>query len=488
MTDSERKPPTRHRSCSPKASNALGLTNRPARPARGILLACQHRVAALEPGADFYHPGPELAVARDELVAAAEALFAAMPPGYERADGAMTALMRAIAVRLIGRTGPYHDAANLVRLVRARPAVLAAEGTEQAGTLALTAAQALMVAFEHDGDEELLLAVTELVAEARSWPELPAQVVPFLTLSLASAIVNSPEGGALTPRLGEVEHLLEEAVGQLQADDPHLPQVGTIRVMLLHRLAARGQDPVMIDRAAREISQALPQGPSEDPDRTSAMLAGLLSSVLDTRFRRRQDLRDIRAGLELTERAIASSPDTPIQRATLLANRGIQLLRLGWASDNPGVTAGRALDAVREAIAIVPGRQLTGLPAAGIAEVGLLVRAMTEEEPQQQTTLQEAWEATRYAAGEELPNPLSLVVQTALAAVLGDADPKIQADGERALRRLQEVRSEFADRELPTQLIDIAFALLGGIRATRPGADGRPSMRRWPGWRRNRSS
>ena len=260
----------------------------------GGLLACQHRVAALEPGADFYHPGPELAVARDELVAAAEALFAAMPPGYERADGAMTALMRAIAVRLIGRTGPYHDAANLVRLVRARPAVLAAEGTEQAGTLALTATQALMVAFEHDGDEELLLAVTELVAEARSWPELPAQVVPFLTLSLASAIVNSPEGGALTPRLGEVEHLLEEAVGQLPADDPHLPQVGTIRVMLLHRLAARGQDPVMIDRAAREISQALPQGPSEDPDRTSAMLAGLLSSVLDTRFRRRQDLRDIR--------------------------------------------------------------------------------------------------------------------------------------------------------------------------------------------------
>jgi hypothetical protein len=231
--------------------------------------------------------------------------------------------------------------------------------------------------------------------------------------------------------------------------------------MLLHRLAARGQGPAMIDKAAREISQALPQVPSEDPNGTSAMLAGLLSSVLDTRFRRRQDLRDIRAGLELTERAIASSPDTPIQRATLLANRGIQLLRLGWASDNRGVTAGHALDAVREAIAIVPVGSSLAYQLQGLLAGGLLVRAMTEGEPQQQTTLQEAWEAVRCAAGEELPNLLSLVVQTALAAVLGNADPQIQADGERALRRLQEVRSEFAYRELPTQLVDIAFALPG---------------------------
>ena len=152
------------------------------------------------------------------------------------------------------------------------------------------------------------------------------------------------------------------------------------------------------------------------------------------------------------------------------------------------MTAGRALDAVREAIAIVPAGSSLAYQLQGLLAVGLLVRAITEEEPQQQTTLQEAWEATRYAAGEELPNPLSLVVQTALAAVLGDADPKIQADGERALRRLQEVRSEFADRELPTQLIDIAFALLGGIRATRPGADGPALDAALARMRRNRSS
>ena len=139
----------------------------------GILLACRRWVALLEPGADVYHPTPELAAACDALMAAAETLFLAVPPDHENASNAATALIRALATRLIGHTGPEQDASDLLRLVRARPDVRQAEGVEDAGTLVMLVSQALLVAFEHDGREELLLATADLVAEAQSWADLP---------------------------------------------------------------------------------------------------------------------------------------------------------------------------------------------------------------------------------------------------------------------------------------------------------------------------
>jgi CHAT domain len=435
----------------------------------GALLACRNRVALLESGADIYHPAPDLAAARDALVAAAEALFLAVPPEHEGASSVATALIHALATRLIGRTGPEHDTSDLLRLVRARPDMREAEGVAEASTLVMIVNQALMVAFEHDGREELLLAVADLVAEAQSWPDLPPRSVPFLTLTMASVIVNSPDDGALATRLGEVRHLLDGAVSQLPPDDPHLPQIDIQRVMLLQRLAARSQDPAVIEEATREISRAMPQLPPHESGGESAMLAGLLGGVLDTRFRRRHDLRDMRTGLKLTERAIAGFSGSAMQRAVLLANRGLQLLRIAWTGGDPDAV-GRALEALRTAIASTPAGSSLDYQLHGVLAAGLTARAQAESGPQQQATLREAWAAASKAAEEEPPKPQTLMVQVALAVALGDADPQVRPAGEHAARRLREVRSRLAERQLPTELIDLGSSLLGGIEATRPGA------------------
>jgi hypothetical protein len=67
----------------------------------GVRLACRNRVALLESGADVYHPRPELAAARDALVAAAEALFLAVPPEHEGG----VQVLRGHALRVLLQSG-----------------------------------------------------------------------------------------------------------------------------------------------------------------------------------------------------------------------------------------------------------------------------------------------------------------------------------------------------------------------------------------------
>ena len=435
----------------------------------GIRLACRNRVFLLEAGADFYHPGPELAAARDALVAASEALFLAVPPEHDGASIAATALIHALASRLVGRTGPEEDAADLLRLTRARPDFRDVLGVGDAGILVVLVTQALIVAFEHLGREELLLAVVDLVAEAQSWPDLPAESMPFLTLTLASVIINSPERGMLVSRLGEAGRLLDEAAGRLPPGDPHLPQIDLQRAMLLQRLATRGEDPGLIAEATREISLALPRLGDRASSGDRAMLAGLLGGVLDTRFQRRQDLRDMRVGLRLTERALADFSGSALQRAALMGNRGVQLLRIAMAGGGEDPLR-RALDALRAAIATAPAGSPLDRQLHGVLAAALLARAQTESGPQHEATTWEAWEAVHEAAEEESPSAQTLVVQAALALGLRDADPQARPTGEQAMRRLREMRSRLAESELPTTLIDMAVSMLRGIEATRPDA------------------
>ncbi len=435
----------------------------------GILLACRNRVTLLGPGADAYHPPPDLAAARDALVEAAEALFLAIPPEHEGASSAMTALIRALAVRLVGRTGPSRDASDLLRLVRARPDAREAEGVADASTLVMIVGQALMIAFEHDGREELLVAVADFVAEAQAWPDLPAEFAPLLTLMMASAIVNAADDGPLGTRLGDVRQMLDDAIRGLPPDDPHLPQAEIQRAILLQRLATRDRDPEVFAEAVREIGQAVPRLAQQGSGSESAMLAGLLGGVLDTRFRRRQDLRDVRTGLELTGHALEGFSGSAMQRAVLLANRGIQLLRMAWTVGGPDAIS-RALEALRTAIAITPLGSPLDYRLQGVLAAGLMTQAQAESGAQQQATFREAWAAVSHAAREEPPKPQTLVIQISLALVLGDTDPEIRSAGEQAERLLQEARSSLAERELPTELIDLATSMLGGIGAIRPGA------------------
>jgi len=436
----------------------------------GAALACLNRVAYLEPGADLYRPTPELAEGRDALVAATETLWLAVPPGHKAADGATAAYIRALACRLIGRTGPGRDSSELLRLARMRPDLRETEGVAGAAILVLRASQALMVAFEHNGQEELLLAAADLVTEAQSWPDLAPDFAPLLTLTLASAIANAPDEGVLAPRLDEARAMLDQAVGQLSPDSPERAQAAIQRAMLLHRLAVRGVDAAAIEEAAREIGCAILRLPDQQITPEGAVLASLLGGVLDTRFRRRQDLRDVRAGLQLTERAMTGLSSSSMQRAVLLANRGVQLLRMAWIAGDADA-AGDALEALRNAQAIMPaGSPLTYQLYATLA-AALMTRSQAESGAQQRATLWEAWATVSKAAEEQPPTVQTLVTQAALAAALGHLDPQVQSVGERAVETLQESRSRLAGQGLPTDLIDLASSMLHGFQAIRLGDD-----------------
>ena len=436
----------------------------------GALLACRNRTGLLEPAPDPYHPEPELAYARDAQVAAAQELFQVVPPGHELSGHAATLLIRAFAARLLGRTGPEDDAASLLALVRSRPDVREVEGAEDAGILVLMTCNALSIGYEHDGREDLLLAVTDFVAEAQAWPDLPPRFAPLLALTAASAIANAAEDGELASRLGEALQMLDDAVRALPPDDPHLRQAAVQRAIIVQRLATQSQDPVLMAETAREIDAAMAQQPGGPDGGETTLLASLLGGVLEARFRRRQDLRDARTGLELTERALASSASagTALQRASLMGNRAIQLMQMAWLAGDPsGVN--RALDMLRAAITIAPPASPIACRLQGLLAVSLATRAQAEPVPEQEATLREAWDAVTKAAVQEPPWPPTLVIQISLASALGPADPLIREAGEQAARRLRDVRASLAGREMPTDIVDMAFAMIDGITAMQPG-------------------
>ncbi len=436
----------------------------------GALLACMYRVALLERDADTYQPAPELTTVRDELVTAADALWLAVPDDHPAADAATVAYMRALAARLIGDPSAESDRRELTRLVWARPDLRATEGTDEATALAMAVSQALMVAFEHDGAEESLLAVADLVTEARSWPDLPLEFAPVFALALASVIVNSPEETALAARLVEARALMDEAAAALPPDSPYRPQIDIQRAILLHRVAAGDRDGATIEEAAQEINRVMLRSPDERIVPADATLASLLGGVLDTRFRRRQDLRDVRAGLQLTERAIAGFSGSPTQRAVLQANQGVQLVRMAWVTGDADAAAD-GVEALRKA--------LVGAPASGPLRYqlyatlagALMTRAEAETGAQRHVTLNEAWNLVVVAAEEQPPKTQTLVIQVTLAMALGDADPQIRLAGERAAQILRESRSRLAGQERPTGLADLASAMLQAAQALRPGDD-----------------
>src|SRR6266567_96651 len=220
----------------------------------GLYLARCRRLALIDVAEhQFYQPGPELSTARDDLVTAAEELFLAVPADHQGADSVAVALIRALAMRMIGRTGPPEDTSSLRRLLLARPDL---RQVEDAAVLVMTISQALLVAFEHEGRPDLLELAADVVAEARSWPDLPDDIGPFLTLTMASIIVNAPDDQPLAARLDEVESLIDEASSLLPPDDPHLAEADIQRIILLQRRAARSQDPAIIDEATRQIGRA----------------------------------------------------------------------------------------------------------------------------------------------------------------------------------------------------------------------------------------
>lgn len=434
----------------------------------GALLACRNRTGLLEPASDPYHPEPELAYARDAQVAAARELFQAVPPGHELVGYAATLLIRALAARLLGRTGPEDDAASLLALVRSRPDVREVEGAEDAGILVLMTCNALSISYQHDGREDLLPAVTDFVAEAQAWPDLPPRLAPLLALTAATAIANAAEDGELSSRLGEARQMLDDAVRALPPDDPHLRQAAVQRAIILQRLATRSQDPVLMAETAGEIDAALAQQPGGPDGDETMLLASLLGGVLEARFRRRQDLRDVRNGLELTGRALASSVGTALQRAGLMGNRAIQLMQMAWLAGDPSGVA-RAIDILRAAITIAPPASPITYQLQGLLAASLATRAQAEPVPEQEATLREAWDAVTKAAVQEPPWPQTLVIQISLASALGWADPRIREAGEQAARRLRDVRASLAGRGMPTDLVDMAFAMTEGITAMQPG-------------------
>ena len=210
------------------------------------------------------------------------------------------------------------------------------------------------------------------MAEARSWAACRG-FTPVLILTMASVIVNSPEETALATRLGDVRALIDEAVAALPPDGPHRPQMDIQRAILLERVAAGGRDPAMIEEATREISRVVPRSPDQrawqprDPGRPTRRRAR-------HPVPQRQDLRDVRAGLELTERAIAGVSGSPIQRAVLLANHGIQLVRMAWNAGDPGAV-GRAVAALRTAIASTPAGGPLDYQLYAILAAALMTRA-----------------------------------------------------------------------------------------------------------------
>jgi len=442
-------------------------------PSRLLLLeaaaqGCWQRVALLERGADIYHPSPALAAAQDGLVSAAEELFVAVPAGQDGSDSVAVGLIHALAIRIVGRPARGSDIPDLIRLVRARPDLRRTEGAAQAGALVLTVSQALLLAFEREGLEETLTAAADLADEAGSWPDLPGGLRPFLSMMLANAIINAPDEGILATRLDEARRLLDEAVGQLAADDPHRPQADLMRAMLLERTATRRGDAAAIEEATREISRTAARH-TEQGGTYGPVLTGLLGSVLDTRFRRRQDLRDARISKKMLALAMAGSYESETQRAMLEANQGINLLRMAWTTGELG-PADEAVGMLRNAMATLPPGSPLDYQLHGRLAAALLSRAQFEPWAQGQATLGEAWNAAARAAQQEPPTAQSLVIQMAIAAALADAGQEIQAAGERAAQRLHEIRASAALRDIPHQLIDMAASMLSGIAATRQGA------------------
>ena len=199
------------------------------------------------------------------------------------------------------------------------------------------------------------------------------------------------------------------------------------------------------------------------------MLTGLLGSVLDTRFRRRQDLRDARISNKMLEHALAGSYESEAQRAMLEANQGINLLRMAWTTGELG-PADEAVGMLRNAMATVPPGSPLDYQLHGRLAAALLGRAQFEPWAQGQATLREAWDAAARAAQQEPPAAQSLVIQMAIAAALADAGPEIQAAGEHAAQRLHEIRASAALGDVPHQLIDMAASMLSVIAATRQGS------------------
>lgn len=436
----------------------------------GVLQACRRRLIEVQsPAVDAYHPPPDIAEARDALVDAARELFLAVPLDHEWSAAAATALIRALAVRLVGDTRAADDAADLLRLVRARPDLRATEGPDEGGTLVLITGQALMIAYEHDGREDHLVAVADLVAEAHGWPDLPPQVRPLATSMLASAIVNGPEGGVLADRLAEAGGLLDDVLAQLPADDPHRPQIEAQRAILLKRLATGGGETALADAAA-ELDRAagLLAAPDTAGDTTGtrSMLTGLLGGVLDTRFQQRQDLRDARASLRHTERALSELSGSDLQRAMLLGNQAVGLLRLGWTERSPEAVA-QALVSVREALDVAPPGSPIELQLHGILAGTLLLRSGAERTEERTATLREAWAAAERASAEEPPNPQTLVIQLALAQLLGAEDSSVAQSAANAKERLRQARAALHAAGRSTEAIDTVESLFGAVTVHR---------------------
>jgi CHAT domain len=441
----------------------------------GVLEACFLRLGSVHSAAgDVYDSSSVLAAARDELVHAARNLFLAVPPEHEWAGATAAALIRALALRLIGGTEHEDDSTELRRLIQMRSDMRTTEGIEGAASLVLVACQALMIAFEHHGREELLVAVADLADEATGWLDLPSAAAPLISSMLASSIVNAPADGELAARLPEARALLDDVLTRLSPDDPQTLNVKAQRAILLRRLAAAGGSDKALAEAAVEIERTvrlLPQADAREGagKSTRSMLVGLLATVLDARFQMRQDLRDARTGLHMTERALAEFHGSDLQRTMLLGNRAIGLLRLAWSDRSPD-TATRAEAAAREALGAAPPATPLHVQLHGILAAALLVRSQAEGPAQQVDTLRQAWAAAEVGATEDPPNPQTLVIQLAVAQLLGMRDVEVQRSAGAVRERLAKARTYHAAAGRSTESLDVVTSAFDALAAHLPEA------------------
>jgi hypothetical protein len=397
---------------------------------------------------------PALPRVREDLAHAWNTVFLTLTPEDERIVPVATELALSHAERMVAAAASgvtTEDTATLIRLVHLQPATpLLEEEPDRASAIIFIIAQALLLGVEQSGDEEPLRVAVGLLDAGRARPGLPPDMDLPLKALLASALVNASDIGPLAARADEARALLLDVQQQIPADDPLVPQLRTGLARLEARSVAQTgytfSTPIPT-AALRRLAFSL----GSENERNPVALVSI-SAMLDARFQRRMDRRDARAALEITTRTLETIRGTPAQRGTLLANRGMQLMRMNSFAPDPGVLD-EALTAIRQALDLLGPLHPARPQLLAFKGVALVSKASSTTDPlQRQKLTEEASEDLRSVLAHQAPDRNALATATVLLALIeGDV-----ADGRSATLRAQ--RDEAADAGQPTELIDLLLA------------------------------
>jgi hypothetical protein len=399
------------------------------------------------------------------LVDAWENLLGELGPDDDRKPSVITELLLALAEAYLADGHRPGDADALLRLSHSLSHIPSDSDDERRVAIVLIVSQALAIAFEREGRAAFLEAAAAMIGESRTRPIVPSEMAPILDSMLGSVILNAPEGHPLARRLVEAQTLLTGAAETLPPEDPHLPQIRALLAILRRRLGSRDGPVSDFSTAALsdfELTATAEQGIEVD----EGVLLSNLAAMVDARFQKRRDLRDARASLAMTEEAIRQTHGGALQRAALLGNRALQLMRISSVDARPGLVE-QAVASAREALSAVPHASGRRGDLGVLLAITLLAATEAGRGSVDRKALMDEVRASLAPAlldHTDDVHPQWLAIAISLDAILKKQDGDLEAAAA-AMLRLDELRDKVAAADGDASIFDLLISTLVGNTA-----------------------